>query len=124
MGLINVHTHFKNRECAIVYTTPLLVHSYIQIVQITTILCKEWGCEVSGLLTMLLANTSTVQKLHLAFSWLHHDLFCSEIDMNVSKEGSRDMKTYGERKCCWQVYKDCRWKKSVDTSPTDNGDIF
>lgn len=76
--------------------------------------------ELQCLLTMLLANTSTVQKLHLASSQLYHDLFCSARDRNVFKEGSIDMQTYAESRCT----SDVDGEKSVETSPTDNGDIF
>lgn len=53
---------------------------------------------------------------------LHHDLFCSEIDRNVSKEVSRDMKTYGERsavgKCTRSVDGKRVWRHLQQTMKT------
>lgn len=116
-----MHTCIHTQRMCNSHTSPFL---HPNCVNYNHIVLGEVSCLCQSLLNMLLANSSTFKLLPMAFRWLHHDLFCSEIDMNVSKEGSRDMKTYRERKCCWQGYKDCRWKKSVETSPTDNGDIF
>ncbi len=90
------HAHFKNRECAIVHTTPYQSILTSKLCKLHHIVLGEVSFLCQSLLTMLLANSSTLKMLHLDFRWLHHDLFCSEVDMNVSKEGSRDMNTYRE----------------------------
>lgn len=95
------------------------IHTSVDGVCEVTHACGQLS-ELQCLLTRLLENTSTVQQLLLAFIRLHCDFFCSERGRNVYKEGSRECIPMEREHVVFRPIS--RWKRSVETSPTDKGD--